>query len=64
MNIKLASIYHYLFLILCFVIPFQKISSALPNIILIGLVVLFPLCLMSVSCIASEVAVLSGGATR
>ena len=42
MNIKLASIYHYLFLILCFVIPFQKISSALPNIILIGLVVLFP----------------------
>ena len=42
MNIKLASIYHYLFLLLCFVIPFQKISSALPNIILIGLVVLFP----------------------
>ncbi len=42
MNIKLASIYHYLFLILCFVIPFQKISSALPNIILIGLVILFP----------------------
>lgn len=42
MKITIASIYHYLFLVLCFVVPFQNISSALPNIILIGLVVLFP----------------------
>jgi len=37
------SIYPYLFLFFCFVIPLDKYATAVPNIILIAMLVLFPL---------------------
>src|SRR5690606_20482755 len=35
-------IYNYIFLLLCFVIPFSGLAKAVPNIIIIALVILFP----------------------
>jgi len=38
----LDKIYNYIFLLLCFVIPFSGLAKAFPNILIIALVVLFP----------------------
>lgn len=39
---NIEKVYHYLFLIFCFIIPFEHLAKAVPNIILILLIALFP----------------------
>ncbi|OAB80220.1 O-antigen ligase family protein [Cochleicola gelatinilyticus] len=42
MKVLLSNLYPYLFLIFCFVIPLDKYATAIPNIVLIALLVSFP----------------------
>jgi O-antigen ligase len=42
MKAVISSVYPYLFLFFCFILPLDKYATAAPNLILIALIVLFP----------------------
>ena len=42
MKAVISSVYPYLFLFFCFILPLDKYATAVPNLILIALIVLFP----------------------